>query len=157
MYPSLLRKSVALALVGVAATVVRAQDSAPQDQPEIRESAGVRYVSGGIGIDDVRRMKALAPGFNVRLRFADESNGSSLSDVVIVVLNPKNERVLRVRTEGPLLYMNLLPGRYLLAMAYQDSVRQLQITAGRTPQQLTIGFHVEDLDVSWRHGHDSSR
>jgi len=74
-----------------------------------------------------------------------------------VVLNPKNERVLRVRTEGPLLYMTLPPGRYLLAMAYEDSVRQLQITVGRAPQQLTIGFHVEDVDVSLRHGHDSSR
>ncbi|WP_019448220.1 hypothetical protein [Cupriavidus sp. BIS7] len=155
MHPSFCVKSVAVAMAAVAVAVAVVHAQVPS--PEIRESGGVPYVSGGVGIDDVSQMKALAPGFNVRLRFADESNGNSLSDVLIVVLDERNERVLRVRTEGPLLYMKLPPGRYLLAMAYLDSVRQLPITVGRTPMQLTIGFHVEDVDVSLQRGHDSSR
>lgn len=124
------------------------------DLPDIRESAGIVYVSGGIGTDEVARMRELAPSFNVRIRFQEEVTGASLSDVKVVVLNEKSERLLRLETEGPLLYMKMPPGRYLMAMAYQHTVKKRIITVGRAARSMTFAFPESEQTTGFNQARD---
>jgi len=156
MYPDKFRKTIVLALAAAAMTLSHGQQLPLRDAPEVRESAGILYVSGGVGTDDVNRMRALAPRFNVRIRFQDQADGASLSDVKVVVLNDKKERLLRLVTEGPLLYMRMPPGRYLLALAYQDNVQERTINVGRAAQDITFAFRVNELEDSWLYCRDGS-
>ncbi|MCY1222177.1 hypothetical protein D9M68_269070 [compost metagenome] len=156
MHSTLFHNAMALTLAATAVAVSHAQELPLQTPPLIRESAGILYVSGGVGTEDVARMQELAPRFNVRIRFQDKATGASLSDVIVVVLNEKNERLLRLVTEGPLLYMKMQPGRYVLAMAYQDSVQKRTVTIGRAPQNMTLAFPVNEREGAWLYCRDQN-
>lgn len=137
-----------MVLMALAVTVLNlasAETLTLPELPDIRESAGIVYISGGIGTEEVDRMRELAPSFNVRIRFQQESTGASLSDVKVVVLNEKSERLLRFETEGPLLYMKMPPGRYLVAMAYQDTVKKQFITVRRAARSMTFTFPADEI------------
>lgn len=156
MHPTLFHQAMVLTLAATAMALCHAQELPLQAPPPIRESAGVLYVSGGVGTEDVARMQELAPRFNVTIRFQDKATGASLSDIIVVVLNEKNERLLRLVTEGPLLYMKMQPGRYVLAMAYQDSVQKRTVTVGRAPQSMTRAFPVNEREGAWLYCPDQS-
>lgn len=152
--------ALSLSIAPVALTVAHAQSPNADEgaaPPRIREASGITYVSGGVGLDDVARMRALAPRFNVRVRFEDRATGASLADVRVVVLNDKSQRLLVLTTEGPLLYLKMPPGRYLLATAYQGNVQERAVTVGRKAQDLSIGFPINDMEDAWRYCAGGSR
>ncbi|MBF6989991.1 MULTISPECIES: hypothetical protein [Cupriavidus] len=140
MPASWIRRVMLLALPVTVLNLASADNLTLPELPDMRESTGIVYISGGIGTEEVDRMRELAPIFNVRIRFQQESTGASLSDVKVVVLNERNERLLRLETEGPLLYMKMPPGKYLLAMAYQDTVKKQFITVRRAARSMTFTF-----------------
>jgi hypothetical protein len=96
-------------------------------------------------------MRAIASRFNVRIRFQDQSDGASLSDVKVVVLNEKNEPLLRLVTEGPLLYMKMPKGRYLLEATYEDTVKERAITVGRGTTDMTVSYRLNAMEKDWRY------
>lgn len=117
--------------------------------PEVHQSAGVRYVSGGVGREALRQMQAIAGQFNVRLSFQDPSEDGLLSGVTVIVTNEKGERLLSLITEGPLLYLKLPRGRYYLTVIYRDADHEQWITAEATPMDLTFLFNMMELDQYW--------
>ncbi|MWL91186.1 hypothetical protein [Cupriavidus sp. SW-Y-13] len=128
----------------------QAATSAPKAAPQ-QIAAGIPYLSGGIGADDVARMRSLAPQFNVHLRFQDRSDGTSLADVKVLLLNARHERILRVVSEGPLLYMRLPPGQYYLAAVYQGIIQEVALIVGRKPIDLTISFTMNSEEGTWQY------
>lgn len=129
-----------------------AQASTSTPKAALQQGAtSIPYLSGGIGADDVARMRSLAPQFNVHLRFQDRSDGASLSDVKVLLLNARHERVLRVVSEGPLLYMRVPPGQYYLAAVYQGIIQELALIVGRKPIDLTISFTMNSEEGTWQY------
>ncbi|MEN7531405.1 hypothetical protein [Cupriavidus sp. DL-D2] len=128
----------------------QASTSTPKAAPQ-QGATSIPYLSGGIGADDVARMRSLAPQFNVHLRFQDRSDGASLSDVKVLLLNARHERVLRVVSEGPLLYMRVPPGQYYLAAVYQGIIQELALIVGRKPIDLTISFTMNSEEGTWQY------
>jgi len=82
------------------------------EAPAVRHMNGIDYVSGGIGLDQVKALRSIAGRFNVHLQFVNETDGSSLSDVTVTLFNAQREIVFSVLSEGPLLYLQLPPGEY---------------------------------------------
>ncbi len=74
---------------------------------------GITYLSGGIGEDEASAMRATASKFNLHLSFA-QKDGVYLADVDVVIVSASGERVAAMRSEGPLLFLKLPPGRYLV-------------------------------------------
>lgn len=131
-----------LAAFTASASTAGAQASASTPKATLQQVAtSIPYLSGGIGADDVARMRSLAPQFNVHLRFQDRSDGASLADVKVLLLNARHERVLRVVSEGPLLYMRVPPGQYYLAAVYQGIIQAL---AERWPKAIRPHHLVHD-------------
>ena len=117
----------------------------------IKESSGIEYVSGGIGVDEVARMRELSPRFNVHIRFQNPSDGSSLSDVKVIILNEQRVRLLHIITEGPLLYMKIRPGHYYFAAVYQNVVKEQTLIVDKRTVNMTVSFTINELEDAWRY------
>jgi hypothetical protein len=74
---------------------------------------GITYLSGGVGEDEASAMRAMAPRFNLHLLFA-QKDGVYLADVDVVIVSASGERVAAMTSDGPLLFLKLTPGRYLV-------------------------------------------
>jgi hypothetical protein len=123
----------AIASVGVSA----------QTLPVPAEQNGIRYVTGGIGEDEVKAFHSVAPKYNVRIALAAKS-GHYLSDVDVRI-SAGTRSVLSVRTAGPFLFAHLPAGQY------QVSARDRHVTETRkivVPARggIDVQFFWEDPD-----------
>ena len=84
------------------------------------DPAAVGYVAGGIGADDVERMKARESEFNVKLVFT-LVEGNFVSDVAVVIKDRERNPVLVAFAPGPLLLARLPRGSYLVEATYGTS------------------------------------
>jgi hypothetical protein len=73
--------------------------------------ADVPYISGGVGADAREEILAKESEYNLKIVVAATS-GDFLADVKIVIESARNERVLDVTMEGPILLARLTPGTY---------------------------------------------
>lgn len=88
---------------------------------------GVTYLTGGIGEDDVQQLRAAAAKYDLRVTFASKT-GAYLSDIDVSISTESKREVLSIRTEGPLLFVNVPPGRYLLAANYAGKAQTKHVT-----------------------------
>lgn len=72
---------------------------------------GIRYVSGGVGTDQVEAMQQVAGRYSMRLTFAS-TDGAYLADVTVRVLDAGGKTVFSANGVGPLLYVQIPPGKY---------------------------------------------
>lgn len=117
--------------------------------PEVRSQNEIAYVSGGVGSDERDTMRAMARRFNVRLNVVSVKTGEALSDVDVSVADERGKLRLRVRTEGPLLYMQLPRGRYQITAAYQGVMQTLSVRAGAQPVDAVVRLRVEPGTDRW--------
>ncbi|ASV99069.1 carboxypeptidase-like regulatory domain-containing protein [Paraburkholderia aromaticivorans] len=103
--PRALRICVAFVLFAMSAAV------AGQSLPEAVSRDGVLYMTGGIGEDDAKAFRALAPRYSLRMMFTAAA-GNYLSDVDVTIASAAGRAVLDARTEGPFLFVMLPAGRY---------------------------------------------
>lgn len=128
-----LRHCLPLALVLFAASL--AADEAVTVQGK------VSWVSGGVGEESREHLAALAPGFNLRLVLALRS-GDYLGDVVVAIAGADGREVLQTVSEGPILMVKLLPGRYeVTAMTAGVAQRQKVVIGDR---QAVLHFRWND-------------
>ncbi|ORC49899.1 hypothetical protein B2G74_18525 [Burkholderia sp. A27] len=101
-----------------------------QSQPQPATQNGVSYITGGVGEDEVQAFRAVAPKYNLRMTFASKT-GSYLSDVDVTITSGAGRSVLKVRTEGPFLFVQLPAGRYQIdaRMLHVTEARKIQIPA----------------------------
>ncbi|CAJ0793598.1 Carboxypeptidase regulatory-like domain-containing protein [Ralstonia mannitolilytica] len=117
--------------------------------PEIRHQNEIAYLSGGIGRDERDAMRSVARQFNVRLNVVTLKTGEALSDVDVSVVDSHGKLRLRVRTEGPLLYMRLPHGRYQVTPAYIGAMQTLSIQVNSQPVDAVVRLHVEPGVEPW--------
>jgi len=117
--------------------------------PEIRFQNEIAYVSGGVGRDERDTMHAMAGRFNVRLNVVSAKTGEALSDVEVSVADDRGKLRLRVRAEGPLLYMRLPRGRYQVTATYRGAMQTLTVHAGTQPVDAVVRLRIEPGADEW--------
>jgi len=66
-----------------------------QDDLEPQTTAGgIRWVSGGIGFDEIHALKKAESEYNLRLLFAVQGSGAYLADIVVIVQDHQGQPVL---------------------------------------------------------------
>jgi hypothetical protein len=105
------RIRIPLALSLITLALLAAPSLRAADEPQIRQSGSVSYVSGGVGDEEFDRILSLGRDFNLKLLFATRS-GAYLSDVNITLMDTRGQRLLDAKTDGPLFYAKLPAGRY---------------------------------------------
>jgi hypothetical protein len=115
---------------------------------EVRTTGDVRWVSGGVGIDERDEMIMALPDYNFKLLVAAEKSGAYLSAVRVVVHDVGGRTVLDAPLAGPWLLSQLPPGRYELTATYagRPQTRSFTIPAdGR--RELFLYWAVPDVET----------
>ncbi|XLZ71312.1 carboxypeptidase regulatory-like domain-containing protein [Massilia sp. SR12] len=94
-----------------------------------------QFVTGGVGLEERSQMLASKPEYNVRMTFATRGSGEYRSDVQVEVTDRAGATAVQARDAGPLMFVNLAPGRYRVTATAADGQvqrRDLQVQAGRS-------------------------
>jgi len=104
--------AVVLAFTLSASTATWAQSKVPF--PKEHHKGAVTWISGGVSKDEAKAMRKIASRYNVRLvmAVARKPSAAFLGAVPVKVSDAKGRTVLAVKTDGPLLFLKLPPGRY---------------------------------------------
>jgi len=104
--------ALALACTLCASQVIWA--AAAASLPKEHHRGALRWMTGGIGKDQADAMRAIASRYKVRLVMAEARKPSAafLAAVPVTISDAKGRVVLRLKTEGPFLFLHLPPGRY---------------------------------------------
>ena len=103
-----------------------AQTFAPQ--PEANVQRDIRYLAGGVGEDARAAMQGAARDYNLHLSFAAGRDGHYVPDVHVKLRDAQGTTVFDLANAGPLLYVQLAPGRYVIEADYQGIVRSRTVT-----------------------------
>ena len=92
---------------------------------------GIAYVTGGVGVDERKSLKALRDEFSVKLRFAVQE-GAYLANVEVQIQDAKGKPVLESTSSGPWFMVDLEPGTYtvLASDANEKLEKQVQVQQG---------------------------
>jgi hypothetical protein len=107
---------------------------------EGKTAQALSYIAGGVSSDEREMMEELAKGYNVKLAFA-EKRGPYLSDVGVVIQDAKGTEVVSLTTNGPLFYIQLLPGTYTIAATFQGDTKRIKELRVPKDKRVSRIFH----------------
>jgi len=105
--------------------------SAPQEQ--------IPWISGGVSDEARDEMRKAAPAYNVHLMFSNRQ-GSYLADIPFTVSKLNGRELYSGVSEGPLLYLNLPPGIYQIAVQLDGVWQNKRIRAGTSGYPARASF-----------------
>lgn len=80
-------------------------------QIQRQDQNGVAYLSGGIGEDEAKAIEQ-ATGYNLHMTFSVGAEGKYVPDVDVIIQKAQGQTVLTLSQAGPLVYVQLPPGKY---------------------------------------------
>jgi hypothetical protein len=112
-----------------------------QDIPlvEPRVENGIRYITGGVGIDEREAMREALPGdYNLKIVLAAKS-GPYLSNIPVRIADAAGNVLLETDDNGPWIYVDLPSGKYTVSADYNgnEKRRVVSIDGGMD----TVFFH----------------
>jgi hypothetical protein len=87
---------------------------------------GRRYASGGIGRGERDELAQMRGDYSLRVATAARGSGAYLAAVEVTITDQAGTRVFRRELDGPLLLIDLPPGRYTVEAALGSQVRRAQ-------------------------------
>jgi hypothetical protein len=106
------------------------------------DAGAASMVCGGVGNDERREMAAKAGGSSLALEFSLAGRGNYIADVEVTVRPAKGE-AFTGRTDGPICYLQLEPGRYTVEASYNGTRKSTTATipakAGK-PVRVAMSF-----------------
>ncbi len=92
----------------------------------------IRYIVGGVGIEQREAMKALYDQYSLKLEVAEKS-GAYVADVHVMITDTGGREYLHIRQQGPILLIDLPDGQYNIEATYRGMVqkRKLQIKGSK--------------------------
>ena len=113
--------------------------------PPVEKSQGdVRYVMGGIGLDESQEMKSMESQYSLAVTFAEQDNGKAdyLADIPVTIRNSSGQTVLSVKSDGPYLLVKLPPGSYDITASHAGTPKTDHFTVGS-------GSHADKVVFDW--------
>jgi hypothetical protein len=94
------------------------------------EYDGVRYASGGIGLDSRHALRATERDYDLMVVLALK-NGEYLGGGTVNVRDESGKTVLEVDAQGPWVFAQLSPGRYTVEAKAGDTSRRSAVAVGK--------------------------
>ncbi|WP_454833694.1 carboxypeptidase regulatory-like domain-containing protein [Pseudomonas lini] len=92
-------------------------------QVQQQQQNGITYLSGGIGEDEARAIQQ-AQGYNLHMTFSIGAEGKYVPDVNLVIQKDPGQPVLTLSEAGPLVYVQLPPGKYTVVATRNGEERR---------------------------------
>ncbi|QGA47911.1 carboxypeptidase-like regulatory domain-containing protein [Pseudomonas brassicacearum] len=106
---------------------LNATNLAPIDNTGVQvqpmQQNGITYLSGGIGEDEARAI-GQAEGYNLHMTFAVGPENKYIPDVEVTVQNASGQTLLTLSDAGPLVYVQLPPGKYSVVATRNGEARR---------------------------------
>lgn len=105
---------------------------------------------GGVGNDERRDLAASMQGANLSLEFSLTGRGNYIADVDVKLLPAgKGEALLATRTNGPVCYIQLPPGRYRVEASYNGVTKSATANVGASgkPVRVAMAFPPSAADI----------
>lgn len=107
--------------------------------------AGGRFVSGGIGVDEIAELQQERPRYALAILTAARGSGAFLADIHIRITDAHDGVVLETVMDGPWLFVDLPAGRYSIRASLGDRVQTSKLAFdGRGHRQETFYFDTHD-------------
>ena len=102
----------------------------------------IRFLSGGIGHDEVLEMRKTAKHYSLNLLFSEGKVGRAVTGHTVDIYNAQNEQVFKLKNAKPLLYVELPAGNYTL-VANNNGVK--------LRHQFTLSEHAtQKIILNWK-------
>jgi hypothetical protein len=101
------------------------------------------YISGGIGEEERAQFEASKDYFNLRLVFAARGSGEYLSAVRVRIADDQGIELLEDDSEGPLFYVRLAPGSYVVTARYGDEAQTRRVRLRETGAETLVLYWAE--------------
>lgn len=132
------RTAFTLAIAAVAGAAALAQPNADEaviagePAPELQSDAGtggVHYVQGGASLEAREALQQAQPAFSVRNEFSGQGGEYVVPDKVTV--SGAQGQLLSLEQVGPILMLDLPPGRYTVEAHYAGQVQTKRLEVGK--------------------------
>lgn len=111
--------------------------------PVSQSISSVGFIEGGVGLDESDAIKMESKHWPLLMEFSQANGKKSewVSDAFLVVKDAKGNQVFTHQVDGPLILLDLKPGRYSAESTYDE-------------RKKVTNFYIENgqhktLDVSW--------
>ena len=91
-------------------------------QVQQQQQNGTRYLAGGIGEDEAKAIQQ-SSGYNLHMTFAVGAQDEYTADVDVTI-KKTGQTVLALSQTGPLVYVQLPPGKYTVVATRKGETRQ---------------------------------
>lgn len=110
---------------------------------------GRAYASGGIGLGEREELAQLRSAYRLRVATAARLSGAYLAAVQVTIADAGGRRIFDRALAGPLLLVDLAPGRYTVeATNRQGQTQRVQTTIAASGQrEIYFYFDVPGADV----------
>ena len=98
-----------------------------------KTAGGLNYATGGVSIEQLRRLEETKEDFSLWVTTAAKRSGAHLSDVNLRIIDAKTNVVLDTTMIGPWLFINLPLGTFTVEATFKG-----------TTQSRTTGIHPGD-------------
>ncbi|MHC8364720.1 carboxypeptidase regulatory-like domain-containing protein [Pseudomonas sp. ZT5P21] len=88
-----------------------------------QEQNGIIYLSGGVGEDEAKAIQQTT-GYNLHMTFAIGPENKYIPDVEVAIQKAQGQTVLTLSEAGPLVYVQLPPGKYTVVATRNGEERR---------------------------------
>ena len=97
--------------------------------PSPKRFGDVVYLTGGVTKDEAQFMKAAASQYNLQVTFI-ANGGQYLANVPVSVKNERGQVVFDGVSEGPMLWIGVPPGKYVVTAQHSGQPQTQRIDVG---------------------------
>jgi hypothetical protein len=136
-----MRMLVAAILVFGMASAVQATVIEPQTSPN-----GVRWVSGGVGMEERSAIALLEGEYTLKIITAAKQKTAYATDVQFAIRDAGGAIVLDGQVEGPWTLVKLSPGTYIVEVTSRGEMQAQKVTVGDGPRA-QIAFYFDRPNI----------
>lgn len=109
------------------------------DQTPVNAPVEIYWLSGGIGDESRDEMQQSAAAYNVHMLFTDRK-GEYLADIPVTIATRKGQLLYSAVSEGPMLYLKLPPGSYLISAEIDGAWQKRNVQLDRSGRASRLQF-----------------
>lgn len=112
-----------------------------QIQLSEKTANGLRYLTGGFGVAERAWLAEQGAEYPLRVEFSRGARGEFVSRVTLTLEDADGNRVFEAISDGPLMYLDVAPGRYQGSAAYDGQTRAFTVTVSEGRQaRVSVNF-----------------
>ena len=104
-------------------------------------NTGIRYMSGGVGLEERTAMENAASGYNLELVFSIAA-GNYLSRVDVMIEDADGKVILSEQANGPWFFVDLPKGSYEVSAIENGTKRSRNVQVGGARQRVLFHWKV---------------